>query len=212
MSEEHQKRMMLDIAGGEKPVAAHEPVFFVSPGQLPSIKDSGYWPYRKQMEGLFTLPLYASVSPCARCEEAEQIEAEATAKLGEEIIKNGVLQDKLAKQEAENEWLNRENNELGARIGKEINIELTDLRARCEKAEKDAARYRWLRSNERGMANLTHIINDACSPPYFELKCTEELDAAIDAAIAKEKWYLLVISNLIKQSPPSEGFFFGESK
>ena len=48
---------------------------------------------------------------------------------------------------------------------------------------RDAARYRWLRSNERGMANLSCVINDDCQPPYYELKCMKELDAAIDAAM-----------------------------
>jgi len=48
---------------------------------------------------------------------------------------------------------------------------------------KDAARYRWLRSNERGMANLSHVINDDLQPLYYELKCGGELDAAIDAAL-----------------------------
>lgn len=50
-------------------------------------------------------PLYDHGAACARCEEAERIESIATAKLGEEIIKNGVLQDKLAKQAAEIERL-----------------------------------------------------------------------------------------------------------
>lgn len=46
---------------------------------------------------------------------------------------------------------------------------------------KDAERYRWLRSPERGMSNLATVISDDFQPPYFELKCGEELDAAIDA-------------------------------
>lgn len=51
------------------------------------------------------------------------------------------------------------------------------------KDAQDAARYRWLRSPERGMSNLATVISDDFQPPYFELKCGEELDAVIDDAM-----------------------------
>lgn len=59
------------------------------------------------------------------------------------------------------------------------------LRAELAAAQKDAERYRWLRSPDRGMANLSTVINDDCQPPYYELKCGTELDAAIDKELAK---------------------------
>ena len=40
-------------------------------------------------------------APCPKCAEAERIEALATAKLGDEIIKNGSLQDRLAQLECD---------------------------------------------------------------------------------------------------------------
>lgn len=40
-------------------------------------------------------------APCPKCAEAERIEALATAKLGDEIIKNGSLQAKIAELEDE---------------------------------------------------------------------------------------------------------------
>lgn len=53
--------------------------------------------------------------------------------------------------------------------------------------EKDAERYRWLRSSDRGMASISCAISDYPEPPYFELKSDEELDKAIDAAIADSR-------------------------
>jgi len=55
---------------------------------------------------------------------------------------------------------------------------------------KDAERYRWLRSNqvsERQLSDLHQRVNDDCNPPYLELKHGEDLDAAIDRAIASAK-------------------------
>lgn len=50
----------------------------------------------------------------------------------------------------------------------------------------DAARYRWLRSNNVGPSQIEKVSDD-CNPPYFTLKCEGELDTAIDAAMAKEQ-------------------------
>lgn len=58
---------------------------------------------------------------------------------------------------------------------------------RIKELEKNAARYSWLRSPERGMSNLVTVISDDFQPPFFELKCGEELDAAIDAALASSQ-------------------------
>ena len=60
--------------------------------------------------------------------------------------------------------------------------EIARLETDLELARVDQARYRWLRSGERGMSGLSAVINDDCQPPYYELKCEKELDAAIDAA------------------------------
>jgi hypothetical protein len=59
----------------------------------------------------------------------------------------------------------------------------TETRLRA--AERDAARYRWLRSSSQGMGSLSlhHVIVNDYSPPYYELKHGEELDVAIDAAL-----------------------------
>lgn len=52
---------------------------------------------------------------------------------------------------------------------------------------KDAARYRWLRSQDIGAVYLEAIlfetISDDYNPPYRSLKHTGNLDAAIDAAL-----------------------------
>lgn len=47
---------------------------------------------------------------------------------------------------------------------------------------KDAGRYRWLRSKNVGPATLERVSDD-CNPPYFTLKCGEDLDAGIDAVM-----------------------------
>lgn len=46
---------------------------------------------------------------------------------------------------------------------------------------EDAARYRWLRSDRARVAN---VIDREYAPGYWEYRCGEELDAAIDAARA----------------------------
>ena len=57
--------------------------------------------------------------------------------------------------------------------------EIADLRARCEKAEKDAGRYRWLRQQHESNLTKVHVRLD-------EFTITHRLDSPIDAAIAKE--------------------------
>lgn len=51
---------------------------------------------------------------------------------------------------------------------------------------RDAARYRWLRSNNVGPSQIEKVSDDY-SPPYFTLKCENELDAAIDSAIKEQQ-------------------------
>lgn len=64
---------------------------------------------------------------------------------------------------------------FAAHIAARADAEITQLRA-------DAERYRWLRDPNRGMHGLREVISDDYHPPYFELKCGESLDKAIDAA------------------------------
>jgi hypothetical protein len=54
---------------------------------------------------------------------------------------------------------------------------------------KDAERYRWLRSKDTGPAQVWELISDDAQPPYMTLKTEAGLDAAIDAALAKEKFH-----------------------
>jgi hypothetical protein len=50
----------------------------------------------------------------------------------------------------------------------------------------DAARYRWLRSAETGHCKVGRLFEVVGDGGQFSLKCTEELDAAIDAAMKGE--------------------------
>jgi len=55
---------------------------------------------------------------------------------------------------------------------------------------KDAERYQYLRRPDTGPAKLDSLhnwVNDDCNPPYRELKCGDDLDAAIDAAMQEQK-------------------------
>lgn len=67
-----------------------------------------------------------------------------------------------------------------------LTAELEQLRQERDGLRADAARYRWLRSNNVGPSQIEKVSDD-CNPPYFTLKCEGELDAAIDAAMAKEQ-------------------------
>jgi len=61
-----------------------------------------------------------------------------------------------------------------------LEVEIADLRTRCEKAEKDAERYRWLRQQHESNLTKVHVRLD-------EFTLTHRLDPHIDAAIAKER-------------------------
>lgn len=50
-------------------------------------------------------------------------------------------------------------------------------------SDRDGERYRWLRNKSRGMSQIWCAIDDECNPTHWELKCADELDAAIDAAM-----------------------------
>jgi hypothetical protein len=72
-------------------------------------------------------------------------------------------------------------------IIREVFSEQASLQARLEAAEKDAARYRWLRDKSTGAPAIWELVSDEHNPPYWTLKCEEELDAATDAALAKKE-------------------------
>ena len=63
------------------------------------------------------------------------------------------------------------------------NAVITEQATQIEALEKDAARYRWLRSNSVGPSQIWELLSDDCSPPVMTLKAMHDLDAAIDAAI-----------------------------
>lgn len=52
---------------------------------------------------------------------------------------------------------------------------------------KDAARYRWFRNSKNNAAPIFKAITEGGVTIGLDLRCEEELDAAIDAAIAKEQ-------------------------
>lgn len=62
----------------------------------------------------------------------------------------------------------------------ELERELLELRAELAEAKKDAARYRWLRTDENFAVDIK--CGKCWEPVHYE-----ELDAAIDVAIAKEQ-------------------------
>lgn len=48
----------------------------------------------------------------------------------------------------------------------------------------DAKRYRWLCSSSVGPAQIWELLSDDCNPPVMTLKSMDDLDAAIDRALA----------------------------
>lgn len=62
---------------------------------------------------------------------------------------------------------------------------VSELIAMLEESQKDAARYRWLRSENTG-PSMIEVVSDDCNPPSITLKCEEELDLAIDAAMQRD--------------------------
>jgi len=65
--------------------------------------------------------------------------------------------------------------------------ELATLRARLEQAEKDADRYRWLRTGDND-EQCIHFTNDCpAGTDTVWIHRNEKLDAIIDAAIAQGK-------------------------
>lgn len=74
--------------------------------------------------------------------------------------------------------------------------ELHSLTARCEMAERDAKRYRWLRDPENDVALvLDKVVGEQPTEEgiggggyrLYEYRAGDELDAAIDAALTPEK-------------------------
>ncbi|MBA8886105.1 hypothetical protein FHW12_000296 [Dokdonella fugitiva] len=57
----------------------------------------------------------------------------------------------------------------------------------CGQDARDAARYRHIRRNDVHCDRFHHTVSDDCHPPTRQLKHGEELDAAIDAAIAAQQ-------------------------
>lgn len=66
-------------------------------------------------------------------------------------------------------------------------IELQQVRAKLAEAEKDAKRYRYLRSNSTGPSAIWELMDEDAQPQYFMLKSEAHLDEAIDAAIAAQE-------------------------
>lgn len=62
---------------------------------------------------------------------------------------------------------------------------VSELIAMLREAQKDAARYQWLRSENTG-PSMIEMVSDDCNPPSITLKCEEELDSAIDAAMQRD--------------------------
>jgi hypothetical protein len=65
--------------------------------------------------------------------------------------------------------------------------ENADLRANLEEARKDAERYRWLREPQEHVCVEVEAENEDGYTNTFYSTIREELDAAIDAAIAQGK-------------------------
>lgn len=63
---------------------------------------------------------------------------------------------------------------------------LQKAQAEFDAMAADAARYRWLRSAETGHCKVGKLFEVVGDGGQFSLKCTEELDAAIDAAMKGE--------------------------
>ncbi len=62
-----------------------------------------------------------------------------------------------------------------------------ELEQQLEAARKDAERYRWLRSEKTGHCKAISILEAVGDGGQVSVKCCEDLDAAIDAAISKEQ-------------------------
>lgn len=105
-----------------------------------------------------------------KVEIAETAEAEMALKLGKKICEADVLAEQLEAAEAKVEtWKQR--------FGRDFD--------RAEEVEKDAARYRWLRTNKPIHDSAPFIARNFGAS--FSQWTNEYADAAIDAAMAKEK-------------------------
>lgn len=118
--------------------------------------------------------------------------------VGEEISahSSGVLHDKIvyledqvrvwreSYDELEKQARESENIRKGVEAGLDCaNAELGRIRQQLAAFQKDAERYRWLRSWNTGPSQIWELVIDDYNPPYMMLKIEEELDAAIDAAM-----------------------------
>jgi hypothetical protein len=66
-------------------------------------------------------------------------------------------------------------------------IDATAEQPSCGQNARDAERYRHIRRNDVHCDRFHHTVSDDCHPPTRQLKHGEELDAAIDAAIAAQQ-------------------------
>jgi len=106
------------------------------------------------------------------------------------LIRLSAAQSAIAALEAENQRLrevvskvNDRCDHLGMSLG-EIKAERDALRAECEGLRKDAARYRWLRTQNWYRSSL-FVVSGGKSEIKLGTYCPirEQLDAAIDAAM-----------------------------
>ena len=79
-------------------------------------------------------------APCPKCAESERIEALATAKLGDEIIKNGSLQDKLAQLKCDFALEHDDKLELQAKVAEQT-TEIEWLTACLSKANAQTEHF-----------------------------------------------------------------------
>lgn len=62
-----------------------------------------------------------------------------------------------------------------------------DLLKEVAQLRKDAERYCWLRDKNTGPSQIWELLSDDCQPPYQTLKCGDDLDVAIDAAMKRSE-------------------------
>jgi hypothetical protein len=63
---------------------------------------------------------------------------------------------------------------------------IKELKGRLEEAERDAARYRWLRATDRSATALNSTYPQSAWENHVWLMQGEQLDAAIDRALSLE--------------------------
>lgn len=134
----------------------------------------------------YTIPLYSHAAPCARCAEAERIEAEATAKLGEAIIRVGVLQDNVAKQAAEIERLSSHVEDAKGVIQKMMKAEKQQAdRIKTLEAELEHERMRLAACGVVALANTPEsAAKQREMLPEYESGSLESVKHIVDSEMA----------------------------